>query len=125
MGHDMSACFLHTWLDGTNIEADKLRRRAVCFGRTGASGGVVPPERGKGGLGRGRGSAEVRYFQRLEKATPANHRATTSVCITLTKTTCPALNTEACKENRPRVVVSICTTPSQPARRDFAIAIWS
>jgi hypothetical protein len=67
----------------------------------------------------------VRYFQRLEKATPANHRAPTSVCITLTKTTCPALNIEARKENRPRVVVSICTAPPQPARRDFAIAIWS
>ena len=73
----------------------------------------------------GRGSAEVRYFQRLEKATPANHRAPTSVCITLTKTTCPALNIEARKENRPRVVVSICTAPPQPVRRDFAIAIWS
>ena len=43
----------------------------------------------------------------------------------LTKTTCPALNIEACKESRPRVVVSICTAQPQPARRDFAIAIWS
>lgn len=82
--------------------------------------------RGEGeGWVEGCGSAEVRYFQRLEKATPANHRAPTSVCITLTKTTCLALNIEARKENRPRVVVSIRTAPPQPARRDFAIAIWS
>ena len=80
---------------------------------------MVPPERGKGG---GRGSAEVCYFQRLEKAT---HRQSQRVYITLTKTTCPALNVEARKENRPRVVVSIRTAPPQPARRDFAIAIWS
>jgi hypothetical protein len=79
----------------------------------------MPPERGKEG---GRGSAEVCYFQRLEKAT---HRQSQHVYITLTKTTCPALNIEARKENRPRVVVSICTAPPQPARRDFAIAMAS
>ena len=83
------------------------------------------PRGGREGWAEGCGSAEVRYFQRLEKATPANHRAPTSVCITLTKTTCLALNIEARKENRPRVVVSIRTAPPQPARRDFAIAIWS
>ena len=96
-----------------------VQRRAVRFCTTGASGGVVPPERGKEG---GRGSAEVCYFQRLEKAT---HRQSQRVYITLTKTTCLALNIEARKENRPRVVVSICTAPPQPARRDFAIATVS